>query len=98
MAIGILGVLTISRDDAGLYSTTNARSAEFSQGQLERLSTWPRRDQRDGGHPSDPENDALNRYLLRQRHTPRRGHRAVERDSRPVGGGRLDMEPHSVEG
>ena len=64
MAIGILGVLTMTGTSLIYYSSTNARSAEYSD---DKSSAY---DLAEGGINemmailSRPENNALNQYLL----------------------------------
>jgi hypothetical protein len=64
MAIGILGVLTISGTTLVYYSTTNARSAEFSQDNSSAYDLAEAGINEMAGILSNPENNALNKYLL----------------------------------
>jgi len=64
MAIGILGVLTISGTTLVYYSTTNARSAEFSQDNSSAYDLAEAGINEMAGILSNPENNALNQYLL----------------------------------
>jgi Tfp pilus assembly protein PilX len=64
MAIGILGVLTISGTTLVYYSTSNARSAEFSQDNSSAYDLAEAGINEMAAILNNPENNALNEYLL----------------------------------
>ena len=64
MAIGILGVLTISGTTLVYYSSANARSAEFSQDNSSAYDLAEAGINEMAAILNNPENNALNEYLL----------------------------------
>ena len=95
MAIGILGVLTISGTTLVYYSNSNARSAEFSKDNSSAYDLAEAGINEMAAILNNPANNALNKYLLPSTtHTYDGGTVQWSGTLDRVHRGCLDVEPH----